>query len=113
MPDRRAGEAVHDGDAEPGGRARGVLHLLGRSLLDPFGPAVAPHARRDDGPMPLVDAVADRLPDEVISNREHLQAMASEQIAPAGTVAIVGEGALDVEVVAPARQLEAVVAPLA
>ncbi len=50
VPDRRAGEAVHLRDAEGGGRAGGVLHPLGRALLDAGRVAVAPDLGREDRP---------------------------------------------------------------
>src|SRR5919106_333730 len=101
MPDRRTREAVDDGYAEARRGTRGVHHLLGSALLHAFGAAVAPHARWHDAPVALVDAVADRLPHEMIGDREDFQPMPRQQVASLGAVALVGERALDVEVVAP------------
>jgi hypothetical protein len=58
-----------------------------------------------------VDAVADGLAHEVVADRPDVQAMAGEQLAPLATVVVVGERGVDVEVVAPASQFQAVEAP--
>ena len=62
--------------------------------------------------MPLVDVVAHGLADEVVADREHLEAVLGEQVAAPLRVAVLLERALDVEVVTPARELEAVEAEL-
>jgi hypothetical protein len=59
----------------------------------------------------LVDRVADRLADEVVADRPAAQAVALEQLALAPAVGGVGERLVDVEVVAPAGELEAVEPP--
>ena len=63
--------------------------------------------------MALVDRVADGLADQVRRDREALQAVAVEELAAAVHVPGVGERLVDVEVVAPAGELEAVEAPAA
>ena len=113
MPDRRAGEAGHDLDAELRGRPGGVLHPLGGAAADALGVAVAPDLGRQDGAVALVDRVADGLADEVVADRPAAQAVALEQLAAAGDVAGVAQRLGDVEVVAPAGELEAVEAPAA
>jgi hypothetical protein len=60
----------------------------------------------------VVDRVAHRLADEVVPDRPALQPVALEQLAPRTHVAGLGERAVDLEVVAPAGQLEPVEAPL-
>ena len=60
-----------------------------------------------------VDRVADGLADEVVADRPDVEAVALEQLAPLAAVRVVGERGVDVEVVAPAGELEAVEAPLA
>ena len=62
--------------------------------------------------MPVVDRVADGLPDEVLRDREAAQAVLGEQLAAAVGVGVVRQGRVHVEVVAPAGELEAVEAPL-
>ena len=61
--------------------------------------------------MPGVDAVADRLADEMRSDRPDAETVALEQLAPPLRVAAVGDRLLDLEVVAPAGELEPVEAP--
>jgi hypothetical protein len=113
VPDRRAREAGHHLHAEPSRRTRGVLHLLGRSPADALGVAVPPHVLGQYRPVPLVDRVADRLPDEVCADRPAVEAVALEQLAPGAHVALVRERLVDLEVVAPGSQLEAIEAPFA
>ena len=112
LPDRRAGEA-HDGvDAEHPRRPGGVLHLLGRPLPDALGIAVAPHPGREDAVVALVDGVvAHGLAGEVVGDRVHLQAVTLEDVEPGLDVVGVLDRGPRVEVVAPAGDLEAVVAP--
>ena len=113
MPDRRAGEAVDDLDAQLLRRAGGVHHLLGGPLADGLGLAVAPDVLGQDQLVPLVDQVADRLADQVIGDGPDLQPVLAQQIVPTLAVVLVVECLLDVEVVAPAGQLDALVPPLA
>ena len=108
MPDRRAGEAGDDRHAERRGGARGVLHPLGGARAHALGIAVAPHLGRQDALVARVDRVAHRLADEVVADRPAPEAVALQQLAPAGGVVGLGQRAVDLEVVAPARQLEAV-----
>jgi hypothetical protein len=111
VPDRRAGEAVDDADAELGGRAGRVLHAIGRAPADALGLAVAPDVGREDRAVPLVDRVADGLADEMRPDREALEPVPPEQLAPAVRVAGLRDRAVDLEVVAPARELEPVEPP--
>ena len=111
VPDRRAGEAGDDVDAEPGGGAGGVLELVGGAPADALGVAVAPDVGRHDALVAGVDRVADGLADEVVADRQDAEAVALEQLAAAAAVGVVRERGVDVEVVAPAGELEAVEAP--
>ena len=61
--------------------------------------------------MAVVDLVADRLADEVRAEREAVQVVALEDLLDAADVVVLGERAVDLEVVAPAGELEAVEAP--
>ena len=72
--------------------------------------AVAPDVRRQDGLVPLVDVVQHRLADQVVADGEHLQVVLFQQLALLGAVVVLGQGLVDLEVVAPAGQLQAVVA---
>src|SRR5262245_19661599 len=125
VPDRRAGEAVDDRAARElqallHARRRGVEelarglagldHLLRRALLHALGLAVAPDLGREDGLVALVDAVAHGLADEVRRDREAPEAVVLEHRPVLLRVVLVLVAARDVEVVAPARELQAVVA---
>src|SRR3954451_22394508 len=112
MPDRRAGEAGDDLNPELRRRAGGVLHPLGRALPDALGIAVAPHLGREDALVALVDRIADRLAHQVVADGVALESVALEELAPRGGVGWLRDRAIDVEVVAPARQLQAVETPL-
>ena len=61
--------------------------------------------------MPLVDPVADGLADQVRAERPAPELVPLQELADAAAVAVVGERPVDLEVVAPASKLEAVVAP--
>ena len=113
LPDGGAGEA-HDGlDAEPLRRPRGQLHLLGRPLTHALRVAVAPDVRGQDRLVPRVDrVVADGLALEVVGDRVDLEAVLLEQVQLALDVGVVLGRLPRVEVVAPAGDLQAVVAPL-
>jgi hypothetical protein len=95
------------------GGASGVFHLLGGALTHAFGVAVAPHPRRQNRLVPRVNRVAHRLPHKVVANREALQAVSPQNLPARFAVAVVRKGFFDIEVVAPARQLQSVVAELA
>jgi hypothetical protein len=111
VPDGRAGEAGDDRRAELRRRARGVLHPLGRAAAHALGVAVAPDLRRQHALVAGVDRIAHRLADEVGAQRPAAQSVAFEQLAPAARVLGLGQRAVDLEVVPPARELQPVVAP--
>ena len=111
MPDRGAGEAVHDRHTELCGGAGGVLHPLGGAGAHALGVAVPVHVGRQDRAVPGIDPVADRLADEMRTDRPDAEPVALEQLAPALGVRRVGDRLLDLEVIAPAGQLEPVEAP--
>jgi hypothetical protein len=113
MPDRGAGEAVDDTDAEFLGGPGRPLHLLGRAAIDAIRVAVAPHMRRQDRLVALVDSVADRLADEMRRDGMHREVVALELVALLGAVRGFFERPGGIEVVAPAGQLEPLVAKLA
>src|SRR4029453_440171 len=92
-------------------RAGRVLHPLGCALLDAGRLAVAPNLRGEDRLVARVDRIADRLADEVGAEREAVQVVALEHFLDAAAVVVLGECAVDLEVVAPAGELEAVEPP--
>jgi len=55
--------------------------------------------------VPRIDAIADRLSDEVRAQRPAAEAVALEQLPELAAVRIVGERAIDLEVVTPAGEL--------
>ena len=61
--------------------------------------------------MAAVDAVADRLSDEVRADREDVQVVALQDLLLRAAVPVVLESLVDLEVIAPAGELEAVEAP--
>jgi hypothetical protein len=113
VPDARSGEPGDHLDAQLRGRTRGVLHALGGALAHALRVAVAPHLGRQHALMARVDRVAHRLADEVGADRPAVEPVAFKNLAPVGAVPGVGEGGRDVEVVAPAGELEPVELPLA
>src|SRR5205085_357205 len=95
----------------PGG-ARGVHEFLSGALPDALGIAVAPDACGQDAPVPLVDEpVGHALADEVVADGPAAQAVLLEERASAGRVRGLGQGFVYLEMVTPAGELEAVVAP--
>lgn len=112
-PDAAAGEAIDDGYAELGGGLGGADHLRGGALADAFGVAIAPDFGADEGLVAVVDRVADALADEVIGDGPAAQAVLGEEVVALLAVRGGGEGLIDVKVVAPAGELEAIVAPFA
>ena len=86
MPDRRAGEAVDDVDAElRAPRARVSVIPSARAPAHALRIAVAPDVGRQDRLVALVDPVAHGLADEVVADRPALQPVALEQLAALGT----------------------------
>jgi hypothetical protein len=113
VPDARTGKAVHLRDAEGCGGARGVLHPLGGPATDALRLAVAPHLGGEDRPVARVDRIAHGLADEVRAEGPASEAVPAEQLSALAEVGRVGERLVDLEVVAPARELEPVEAPAA
>jgi len=126
VPDRAAREADDDGAGralrqvvadglrsrveEAPRRLDGVDHLRRRALADAVRAAVAPDALGEDGAVALVDGIADGLADEVIADGEGGEAVVGEELPLLLAVVVLLQRALRVEVVSPARELEAVVA---
>src|SRR5699024_9675397 len=105
-----AGEADHGVHAETRGGPGGQLHLLGGARPDALGFAVAPDPVREDVAVSLVQrVVTDRLALEVVGDGPDTQAVALQDVPPGLEVGVVLCGAPDVEVVAPAGDLQTVV----
>src|SRR5581483_761950 len=112
MPDAAARKAIDDLHTELGRCACCILHFLGSTLTDAFGLAVAPDARRQDALVPLVDdGITDALTDQVGADRKTLKAVLFQNIAAAADIAVAFQGLVYLEVIAPAGQFQAVVAP--
>src|SRR3954451_22548743 len=75
--------------------------------------APAPPLRRQDRSVALVDRVAHRLTDEMVADRPAAESVPLEDRAPARAVAGIPQRLGDVEVIAPARQLQPVEPPTA
>ena len=112
VPDRRAGEAVDDLDAQLLGGPRGVLHLLDR-------PGSSSSWRRP-GPRREPSRRSARRVSRARAGRSGgwrspsiFRPYLRQQVVAPLAIAGVAQGLLHVEVVAPAGQLDAVVAPLA
>ena len=63
--------------------------------------------------MPRIDAIAHRLSDQVRAERPALETVPAEQVAEISSVLILGQNAIDLEVVSPACELETVESPRA
>ncbi len=107
-PDLRAGEAVDHADAEVLRGVGGANHFLGGALLHLGGLAVTPHVLGQDGLVPLVDRVANGLADEMVGDGPGLETVLGQQRVAAVAVGLVLRRD-DVEVIAPAGELEAVI----
>lgn len=123
MPDRGAGESI---DHSLAGASRvifhvglagidkfaagfgGIDHLLSRTLTDPLGLAIAPDMRRQDRLVTLVDGVADCLAHEVGRNRVATELVVSEHLPNFRDVVGLIECGLDVKMVAPTGEFDAV-----
>ena len=111
MPYRAAGEAVDNIDAKCLGGAARIDHLLGAALAHAVGVAIAPQAVWQDGAVAFINGrVCHTLTDQVIADREVLQAVLRQQVFARLDVAIVSQRFVDFKVVAPACQLQPVIA---
>src|SRR3954454_3984138 len=111
VPDRRAGEPRDDANPELRGGAGRVLHPLGGAQPHALGLAVSPDLGRQHAAVAVVDRVAYRLTDEVVAYRPALQPVALEELAAASSVARLGQRPINFEMIAPAREFQAIVAP--
>ncbi len=110
VPDAGAGEAVDHSDAHPLSGTRRVLHFFNRSLVHSCGVAIFPNVWRKNVFVAGIDVVQHGLADQVIRDREALQAVFLQQVALAGAIAFIGHCLVDLEMVAPASKLQAIIA---
>jgi len=112
MPDRAAGEAGDHAHTQRLRGAGGVRQLLGRALAYPLGLPVTPDVRGHHGLVAFVDRVAYGLTHQVVADGVEREAVVGEQLTALLGVVGFRDGAAYVEVIAPAGELEAVVAHL-
>ena len=112
-PHAAAGEAVDDRHAELLGGAGGVLHLLGAALAHPFGIPVAPQARGEDALVAGVDRVANALAHQVRADGVALEVVLVQDVPAALDVGVALQRLVNLEVVAPAGELQGIEAPRA
>jgi hypothetical protein len=86
-------------------RLAGLDHALRGALAHGLGVAIAPHIRRQDCLVTLVDVVADALPHQVGADRKAIQPLRRQHVPAAFHVVFVSQRLLDIEVVTPAGQL--------
>jgi hypothetical protein len=114
LPDARPGEPDDGVHTQLRRGPRGHLHRVGGTLPHALGLPVSPHPRGQDALVAGVDrVVADGLAGEVVGDREDPQAVLLQDVVAAPDVVVVLHGRPRVEVVAPAGDLQPVVAPLA
>ena len=90
--------------------ARAVFFISSAArALTPAGLPSPQTVRRQDGLVPRVDHVQHGLADEVIADRPDLKPVALQQFAFPLAVFRLGHGQIDLEVIAPAGQFEAIV----
>ena len=92
--------------------APAVFHLFGRPLADTFLLPIAPDSVRERRFVALIDAVADGLTDQMITDRPDLQPVLVQNIAPALRVAVILKCLLFFLKIYPALDLEAVIPPV-
>ena len=113
VPDGGSGEARDDVHPEPGRGPRRVLHLLGGPPAHALLVSVAADVRGQGGLVAGVyERVADGLADEVVADGVAFEAVLREQATLLLDVIVFREGLPHLEVVAPAGELQAVVAHL-
>src|SRR5262249_11204250 len=88
-------------------------HLLGGALLYAVGHTVAPDVIGKDALVARLDPIADRLADTMIAQDRRRQIVPPEQVELLWTIVRVAEGALHLEMIAPASQVEPLIAPFA
>jgi hypothetical protein len=110
VPNARAGEAVDDFHAELLGCVGRFLQFLNGSLVDACRIPIAPNGGGQNGFVTRIDRVADGLADQVGADRMALQAETVEQIAFGFAVIGVRMGFIHLEVIAPAGELDPIVA---
>ena len=121
MPNRRASKAVHHhalwratwlGIKELTRRLGGFFHFLRRTLPYPFGLAVAIDFRRKNRRVTCVDIIANCLADQMVANRIASEIIGGQQCPFLGDIVRLIERGVDIEVVTPAGEFDAVEAHL-
>src|SRR5690606_37227307 len=98
---------------EPGRDPRGVFHLLGRALPNALRLAVTPDPLGQDRLVARVDRiVTHRLPPEMVGDRPHAEPVPVQDVQSGPEIRLVLHRAPDVVMIAPAGDLQPVVAPL-
>ncbi len=111
-PDRRTGEARQDGDAELLRGAYRGHHLLGRTLTDSLGTAVAPDVIGEQKAVTRLDRVANRMANTVSAQDRYAEFQTIEQRELGRTVIVLARRPLHFEMVAPAGEFQALITPL-
>src|SRR5258708_1057714 len=112
MREGAAGETIQDLDGKFRGRSCRVHEFLTGALADAFWIAIAPDAWRENALVPLVNnGITNRLPNQVIADCITLQAVFVPNVPTEFYIFIVGKHPVDFQVIAPAGQFEAVIAP--
>ena len=109
MPDAASHKSADDVDSQASGRPGGHLHFFDRSGSDPCRIAVPPHTGRENRLVALFNAVAHRLPHQMIGDGVAFQTVALENFVAGSAIALLLDRPDDVEVVAPAGELHTVV----
>ena len=125
VPDGRTRETVDDGLArtlrlighirlagveEFASGLGGQGHLGASALADAFRITITPNVGGQDALVAFIDVVAGSLADEVRGNRPAAEVVLREEVPDRFDVALLVDGADDIEVVAPAGELDAFVA---
>ncbi|CAM5247635.1 hypothetical protein SGRIM128S_08849 [Streptomyces griseomycini] len=110
MPDGGPGETDDRLDPEGGRGTRGVLHTGRRPPPYALRLTVTPHLPRQDRPVAFVDdRVTHGLAHQMVGDRPALETVLVQEPVPGGEVGRVGQSLVDLEVIAPAGELETVV----
>ena len=111
VPGRRAGEAVDLLDSELCGCPSRVHHLARGALAHALRVTISPHVRRQDRLVAAVDRIANGLPHEVRGDGPAVEPVPLEDLPAPLDVIGIGQGLVDLEVVAPTGELEPIETP--
>ena len=88
----------------------GVCHVLGGALADTFRVSIASDAFGDDSNVAVVDFITNRLSNEVVGNGKAIELVCGEQGPFFVDGVIIGECGIDIEVISPTGEFDAIVA---